>query len=142
MRKLLFSPLVFVLGWACQSSADVSFDEGKVLFSDYCSKCHGDDAKGGGQAAAHLKTEPADLTRIAARRDGIWPMLEVMSIIDGYTKSTNPREDMPVVSELSEGPMVEFDTGNGLVTPIPARLIALARYLESVQSPKPKRYVP
>lgn len=92
--------------------------------------------------AANLRTQPSDLTRIAARRAGVWPMLEIMSIIDGYTRSTTPREDMPVIAELSEGPMVDFDTGNALLTPTPARLIALADYLESIQSPKPERFVP
>ncbi len=31
---------------------------------------------------------------------------------------------------------------NGLVTRIPSRLIDIAEYLESIQSPKPERYVP
>ena len=69
-------------------------------------------------------------------------MLEVMSIIDGYTKLTTPREEMPVITDLLEGPMVEFDTGNGLVTPVPARLVELVDYLESIQSPPAERYVP
>jgi hypothetical protein len=65
-----------------------------------------------------------------------------MSIIDGYSKRTAPREDMPIILDLSEGPMVGFDTGNGLVTPMPARLVSLAEHLESIQSPPPQRYGP
>ncbi|MFD0978028.1 cytochrome c [Tropicimonas aquimaris] len=142
MRQLLFPTVVLALGCAFQSNADGTSSGGEAIFAAHCARCHGVDGKGGGPAAASLKTHPADLTRIAARRGGIWPMLEVMSIIDGYTKSTNPRQDMPVISELSAGPMVEFDTGNGIVTLIPARLIAVADFLESIQFPKPERYVP
>ena len=143
MKQLRFPVLVFALGCAFQSSADVTPPaNGAALFAERCSRCHGVDGKGGGPGAADLKTQPSDLTRIAARRGGVWPMLEIMSIIDGYTRSTTPREDMPVIAELSKGPMVDFDTGNALLTPTPARLIALADYLESIQSPKPERFVP
>ena len=142
MRRQSLLILALALGSAVQANAEVTSSEGKALFEKHCSKCHGVDGRGGGPAAATLKIRPVDLTRIADRRSGVWPMLEVMSIIDGYTKSTNPRQDMPVITELTEGPIVNFDTGNGLETPIPARLIAVAVFLESIQSPKPERYVP
>ena len=142
MRCLSLVTAMCVLIGANGSSADVTIAEGKTLFGQYCAVCHGDDAKGEGRAARSLETKPADLTRIAARRDGVWPMLEVMSIIDGYTKQFNPRADMPVIPELSGGRMIDFDTGNGIVTPAPARLVALVEYLEAIQSPRPESYVP
>ncbi|WP_159090137.1 hypothetical protein [Ruegeria sp. Alg231-54] len=49
---------------------------------------------------------------------------------------------MPIITELNDGPAVEFDMGNGLVTRIPSRLIEIAEYLESIQSSKPEGYVP
>lgn len=49
---------------------------------------------------------------------------------------------MPVIAELTEGPMLDLDTGNGLITKVPARLFALATYLESIQMPQPVAYVP
>ena len=69
-------------------------------------------------------------------------MLEVMSILNGYLKVANPREDMPIIAQLNDGPTIDFDTGNGLVTSVPANLISITEYLESIQSPKPERYVP
>ncbi|WP_170482245.1 c-type cytochrome [Ruegeria arenilitoris] len=124
------------------SAADEFIDFGKDLFVEHCARCHGIDASGKGPDAADLKTVPADLTKISERRGGVWPMLEVMSILDGYLKVQEPRYDMPIITELNDGPNVEFDTGNGLVTRIPSRLIEIAEYLESIQSPKPERYVP
>ena len=41
---------------------------GAASFQQYCASCHGTDARGNGPAAAALRTRPADLTRIAARR--------------------------------------------------------------------------
>lgn len=140
-----YSPILIFIGalWSASGSwAEATVGEGKGLFDQYCAVCHGFDAKGGGAAAASLGTKPADLTGMAARRGGVWPMLEVMSIIDGYTKQQNPREDMPIIPEITTGRLMDFDTGNGLVTSVPARLVALVNYLESIQSPKPERYVP
>ncbi len=141
MKELLLTKMVCVLG-AIQAYAGGAFADGKALFVEYCEQCHAIDDTGRTDAADRLKTRPADLTKIAARRDGVWPMLEVMSIIDGYTKQADARKDMPVISALSDGPIVELDTGNGIITTVPERLIAMSDYLESLQSPKPDRYVP
>ena len=117
-------------------------DAGKVLFEENCLSCHGPDGKGDGPSAADLNTPPADLTRIAARRDGVWPMLEVMAILDGYNRNTLPREDMPVFENFLDNEMSEFDTGNGVPTLVPTKLIEIVYYLESIQDPAPTSYVP
>ena len=121
------------------ASAENQISEGSALFFQHCAVCHGQDARGGSVAGG---TPPPDLTRIADRRGSVWPVLEVMSIIDGYTKATEPREGMPVIPELSQGSQIEFDTGNGLAVLVPANLLAVASYLESIQQPRPQRYVP
>ena len=131
-----------VLGSANGAAAEVTLAEGTKLFEENCAACHGPDARGGGVMAGSLRTKPADLTKIAARRDGVWPMLEVMSIIDGYTREFDSREDMPVLPQIGAGRMMDFDTGNGQITRVPARLVALVNYLESIQDPRPERYVP
>ncbi|WP_108858793.1 cytochrome c [Ruegeria sp. Alg231-54] len=142
MKKLTAVILVGSVFYPFQSSAETVPTQGEDLFIAHCAKCHGVDAQGNGPAAKALKTRLPDLSKIADRRSGVWPMLEVMSILDGYLKTTNPREDMPVIAELNEGSTVKFDTGNGLATEVPANLIALTGYLESIQSPKPLSYVP
>jgi hypothetical protein len=137
MKFFLF--IVLFLGVGTSVEAE---NAGELLFEKNCVSCHGATGRGDGLRAAGLSTAPADLTRIAARRDGVWPMLEVMSILDGYLKATNPREDMPVFEEFLDTDMVEFDTGNGLVTLVPIKLVDIANYLESIQDPRPTRYVP
>lgn len=115
---------------------------GELLFKRNCVSCHGVAGRGDGPLAAGLGTAPADLTKIAARRDGVWPMLEVMSILDGYLKTTNPREDMPVFEGFLDDEMVEFETGNGVTTLVPTKLIEVVNYLETLQDPQPSSYVP
>jgi mono/diheme cytochrome c family protein len=130
-------------GHAQDATAPIgSAEAGAALFAENCAACHGADAHGNGPAAADLATQPPDLTRIADRRDGIWPLFEVMSIIDGYTRQTTPRPDMPILPDLTSGPMIDVETGNGLPVAAPANLLAVALYLEGLQSPPPDRYVP
>jgi len=55
--------------------------EGAELFAVHCALCHGRDGKGRGALSSQLMWNPADLTRIAARRDGTFPESEVFSLI-------------------------------------------------------------
>lgn len=115
---------------------------GEALFMENCLACHGTAGRGDGPLAAGLATKPANLTEIAARRNGVWPMLEIMSVIDGYSRNTLLREDMPVFENFLDNEMVEFDTGNGANTLVPAKLIDIVEFLLSLQDPAPTSYVP
>jgi len=61
----------------------ISSLDGAALFKAYCAVCHGNDGKGGGPMAASLKAAPSDLTRIAARNNGAFPLPRVERIISG-----------------------------------------------------------
>lgn len=139
-RLLLILPIIALLG--LQACAPTSPQTGKTIYADKCAVCHGANGKGDGELASRLDTRPADLTRIAARRNGVWPQLEVMSIIDGYSKRYLPGTEMPIYDEFLEGNLVTFDTGNGVHQKTPAGLLAIVNYLETIQDPAPDRYVP
>jgi mono/diheme cytochrome c family protein len=96
---------------------------GRADFQALCAGCHGADGTGGGGAA--------DLTRIAARDGGRFDHARVMSHIDGYTR--RDAQGMPDFGALLEGETVLVDTGDGRMTPTPARLFELSRYLETIQ---------
>jgi len=57
--------------------------DGAALYRAYCAVCHGSDARGDGPMAASLKVTPPDLTGIAARNGGGYPMGHVERIISG-----------------------------------------------------------
>jgi len=58
---------------------------GRQYFVRYCSACHGMTGHGDGPAAPALRPPPADLTRIAQRRGGHFPVAEIAAHIDGRT---------------------------------------------------------
>ncbi len=117
---------------ACTRPADQV--TGRGIYQDYCVACHGESGRGDGPAAAGLSKKPADLTRIAARNGGTFPLVKVMSTIDGYTRRNDRGSKMPEMGPFfQEGPTVMVETGPGISTPTPQRLVALAEYLRSLQ---------
>ena len=73
---------------------------GQEHFKLYCSQCHGEDGRG--LAIDTLVTQPADLTRIVAKRTSSeFPVQEIAEFIDGRraVKAHGPRA-MPVWGEV------------------------------------------
>ena len=108
---------------------------GAEIYAQDCAACHGAAARGDGPAAAGLDpAAPPDLTAIAARNGGDFPLAEVMSTIDGYTEDGSTHERaMPEFGADLSGRTVLFDTGDGIPTPTPEWLVALGTYLQSIQ---------
>ena len=70
---------------------------GKARFEQYCSSCHGTDAKGDGPLVPLLTKKPADLTQFAKKNGGKFPGIKVMRDIDGRdTVRAHGTSDMPV----------------------------------------------
>ena len=131
MRSLGLVACVLLAG--CISEAPVSM--GKSNFGTFCAACHGEAGKGDGPAAGGLTVAPPDLTTLAARNGGVFPLVPVMSHIDGYTRRA-AGEDlvMPEFGAYIEaGRLVPVETEPGVITPTPERLYAVARYLETLQ---------
>jgi mono/diheme cytochrome c family protein len=107
---------------------------GKELFHQYCSVCHGVDAKGNGSlydagsADKSVRVPPADLTLLSQRNAGKFPAARVRDAI--YSKGPIPAHgtpDMPawgdVFYNLKSDPKL-----------IEARVRNLTAYIESLQA--------
>lgn len=114
---------------ACVGPVEV----GRAAYQADCAGCHGVDGRGGGPSAGGLPVPPSDLTLIAARNGGVFDRNAVMSTIDGYFRRGDPNHTMPEYGATLEGRLVLVDTGDGVLTPTPDSLVALAAYLESIQ---------
>ncbi len=112
---------------ACVQAARPSSD-----FATYCAVCHGARGLGDGPAAEGLAKKPADLTLLSAHNGGKFPTTRVMSQIWGYAGGKG-QGIMPEFAPLMAGDKVLFDGGDGIATPTPERLVALAEYLKQMQ---------
>ena len=103
--------------------------EGKDNYQEYCAVCHGTDAKGNGPAAPALKIPPADLTTIAKRRKGVFPSVEVRSIIEGSPEMTaHGKREMPMWGSVFRSVGAGTDDRTALL-----RVQNLVKYLETLQ---------
>ena len=59
------------------------FDAGKSEYQSSCETCHGADGKGKGPLSTQLKVPPADLTVLAKKNNGVFPVMHVYEVIDG-----------------------------------------------------------
>lgn len=105
---------------------------GKQLFAENCTACHGADGTGSGWVSAGLQRKPADLTGLSARNGGVFPMEAVLSTIDGFHRNPAFETAMPEFGSFFSGPMEQVEL-DGVMTPVPGPLLAVAEYLESIQ---------
>jgi len=100
---------------------------GQQLFDRKCSVCHGLEARGDGVLGAHLKQQPADLTRLSMRNEGSFPFWEVYGKIDGRNKvGAHGPSDMPVWGTDEE----DQGTSGRLVT---GQILEIVLFLQSIQ---------
>jgi len=104
---------------------------GEKHFARYCASCHGLDGHGDGPAATALGKPPADLTRIAARRAGVFPAGEIASIIDGrFELPAHGSRDMPIWGRRLAEPIAEDAQGEEVARGL---IDLLVDYLQTIQ---------
>jgi len=129
-RSAMIAALALMGLSACVAEQEVS---GSAAFQESCAACHGADARGGGPLADGLPIPPPDLTGMSGANGGIFPRDYIMSTIDGYSRGVHFSEAMPEFGAGDLGPTVIVEDVEGIGTPVPVRLLALADYLESIQ---------
>src|SRR5579863_1840809 len=92
----LFMITIAVIGFSASGWAQEN-DAGKMAYLSSCGACHGEDAKGNGFLSSVLKVPPADLTTLARRNGGVFPLAAVIEIIDGRTLiAAHGTREMPI----------------------------------------------
>lgn len=114
-----------------RAADDVLARQGAALFAAHCAACHGANATGDGPVAAALRTPPADLTRIAERRKGVFPDAEIARFIDGrFDVPAHGTREMPIwgrqLGESIGGGTEPDEVARG-------RILAIVEYLKTIQ---------
>ena len=107
----------------------ISSVSGRDLFEFYCASCHGRDGNGKGPVAPALRVAPPDLTRIAARNDGVFPKARVEALLTGDQNmpSAHGSSDMPVW-----GPIFSALDSNDRMNRV--RIANLVEFIASIQA--------
>lgn len=131
MKHLIWAVPLVVAG-CVEQEVDVSQEAGALLYQDNCAACHGADGRGAGDFGQELFNVPPDLTTLSAQAGGVYPRDYIMGVIDGFERGEHFSAAMPVFGDGDLGPTVIVEV-EGLGTPVPSKLLALAAYIESIQ---------
>ena len=132
MRRVLACLLLIGVTTAPALAQDV--DQGRALFRTHCATCHGADAKGQGPLAGALVLQPVDLTALAVRNGGDFPLQRVLKRIDGTDPLVSHGSPMPVYGPYFEGvanTAMKLPSGQPVLVSQP--IADLVGYLQSVQ---------
>jgi len=109
-------------------------DVGKGLYDDYCAACHGASGKGDGDMAGVMTIPAPNLTMLSAKNDGVFPMLNIIHVIDGRSGVRAHGGPMPVFGRLFSTDGMSDGTNYASVLETRGRVLSLAMYLESIQA--------
>jgi len=131
-----FAAVAIVLAIAVDGATANETDEvfaraGSQDYARYCATCHGPGGTGDGPSASALRTPPADLTRIAARRGGEFDEAEVARFIDGrFEVAAHGTREMPIWGHTFGDRIPEPSVSDEVVR---GRIARLVEYLKSIQ---------
>jgi len=109
---------------------------GKQLYLQYCGACHGPEAKGDGIVGTFMRLKPPDLTTLAARNGGEFPLEQVVKTIDGRdVPRAHGDPAMPVWGQILSEELGAKGTKRHLPVErrVQGRILSIAAYLESIQ---------
>ena len=113
------------------SREQVALQVGKQQYLKYCATCHGPNGTGDGVAAHLFKSKPTDLTTLAERNGGTFPMNELLNIVKGNAPiAAHGTREMPVWGEILGRPL---DTSMNQQAVDNAEILVIGHYLESIQ---------
>lgn len=127
MTITAFSTLV-MLGTASLANAE---QKTPVDYMQHCAACHGESGKGDGIMAENQKTPPSDLTQIAKKNGGTFPIERIKKTVSGTLDDrtiarVHGPKDMPVW-----GKYFHDDAGSSAIAE--ARISTIVDYLKSIQ---------
>ena len=128
-----------IIGFSASGLAQ-KIDPGQAEFLSSCAVCHGTDGKGKGPVSAELKATPSDLTVLAKKNSGVFPVSNLYEVIDGRKViAAHGTREMPIwgassLKFLYPYPADKFiDSSYDPEAMTRTRIIAIIDYLNRIQ---------
>ena len=114
--------------------AQQKMDLGKREYDNNCAVCHGRDGKGNGPYVELLKRSPPDLTTMAKRNGGVFPVAKSYEVIEGAGPGHGTR-DMPIWGMDYSVKAAEYyvDVPYDREAFVRGRILSLIEYLNRLQ---------
>lgn len=106
---------------------------GAALYHRHCATCHGIDAAGQGPMAAVLTLQPADLTALRTGNGGVFPIIRVVTRIDGRDPLVSHGSPMPLFGQLYERQDTMIRAPDGMPILTSREIADLIAHLETLQ---------
>lgn len=119
--------------WAQAQSQRSDF--GKREFETNCASCHGTNGKGNGPLGELLRRSPPDLTLLAQKNQGVFPMDRLYEVVDGANVPSHGSRDMPIWGRDYRIKDAEyyFETPYNADAMVRGRILALLEYINRLQ---------
>ncbi len=136
MKAITMFPLALASVIAVPVFAADKLDIGKVEYEQSCATCHGLDGKGKGGFSQALELSVPDITTLAKRNGGVFPVSRVYDVIDGReVLKAHGTRDMPIWGKhysTSAAPKYD-DYAYNPEAAVRGRILALIDYLYRLQ---------
>lgn len=106
---------------------------GKAEYMYSCAACHGERGDGTGPISELMTVKVPDLTTIAARRDGEFPVQEIFMIVDGRTGVRGHGYPMPLWGARFKAEVGDRYGAYGAEEVVRGRILSLVYYLHGIQ---------
>jgi mono/diheme cytochrome c family protein len=131
-----FAAVVVVLSMLASGAAAAEPEPpGRHHYLRYCGACHGPEAKGDGLAGSLMRIRPPDLTLLASRHGGEFPLEQVVRTIDGReAPHAHGTPEMPVWGERLGEELGGGTKSVGVERRVQGRILSIAEYLRTIQA--------
>ena len=125
--------ITFCLAATSALAAEPDVTEGHALFLEFCAPCHGETGVGDGLMSKVLTLPTADLTKLSAGNDGVFPTFRVVRQIDGRDPMLAHGGDMPLFGEIFDFPdsAIAAETGQPIITA--QSIVDIVTWLQTIQ---------
>lgn len=133
MRLAFLMTAAILTGSALTATTATADETGQSLYMDACASCHGAAGMGAGPMAEFMSVAVPSLRTLSQNNDGVFPMLDVIQIIDGRTGVRGHGSDMPVWGRQFKAEVLDEAGVYGGEVYARGKILSLAYYLESIQ---------